>query len=281
MANRPGTEKKRGAELQHVEWRRIGRWMYALGLVGLLLGGSFWMLSLLQDPEVLPLKVVRIEGEFQHLKRTDLEQAVGREISGSFFTVDLDRIRAAALELPWVDQVTVRRVWPSTLRMAVVEQVPLARWGEHRLVNGRGKVFAPVGGEIPGGLPGLSGPEGNAQVVVERYREIVQKLAAIGLQVELVSQDERRAWSVGLAGGVELKLGSVDSRQRFDRFVRIYPELQRVQGKRPKRVDLRYTNGVAVLWEEQALPEQEKEQEEMKTSAAGVGTAFETGRGQV
>ena len=125
------------------EWRVIGRWTLGLALFSLMGGGAVWGVMKLQDPRVMPLSVVRIDGDFRHMHRGDLEQAIGSAIRGNFFTVDVAGIRAAAHRPPWVDEVSVRRVWPATLQMQVVEQVPLARWGESGLINGRGEVFRP------------------------------------------------------------------------------------------------------------------------------------------
>jgi len=55
---------------------------------------------------------------------------------------------------------------------------------------------------------------------------------------------------VGFKQGMELKLGHTDTEARVDRFVRLYPKLEQADKRRVKRVDMRYANGVAVLWGE-------------------------------
>lgn len=238
------------SEGRPVEWQRWRRWLASLSLLLLVGGGSAWGVYRLQDPTVLPLKIVRIDGEFRQLERRVLEQAVSGAIKGNFFTVDLDRVRASALKLAWVDQVTVRRIWPGTLSMWVVEQEPLAHWGKTELVNARGDIFSP-GQAVPGAeLPRLEGPQERAVEVVTRYRELNSRLAMLDLQVEWLKMDRRGAWSIRFGSGVELKLGHADTALRIERFVRLYPRLAQAETRKIKRVDMRHANGMAVLWEE-------------------------------
>ena len=243
-----GKQKRKGGRLPAFEWARVARWSLALALFALMGGAAAWGLLRLGDPAVLPLKVVRIDGRLQHLKRANIERAVGAVVRGNFFTLDVTAVRAAASSLPWVDQVSVRRVWPDTLRMHVLEQVVFARWGQQRLVNPRGQVFEPTPEQIPGGLPILHGPDASGPRVVRRFRDMRARLAPLGLEIERLVLDARGAWRVVLRQGLELALGNADTDQRLQRFVQVYPRLRQQQGKRLKRVDLRYTNGFAVSW---------------------------------
>lgn len=252
MATRPrkSPAKKSAAATATKRSHHVLGWLTALGVLLLFAGGTAWGVVTLRDPTVLPLKIVRIDGELRNLDRRALEQAVGGVVDGNFFTVDLDAVRAAALKLPWVDQVTVRRIWPDTLHMWVEEQQPVARWGDKQLVNGRGELFTPESGLPKTGLPRLAGPDDSAVEVVARYQRMHRRFAALKLEIERLVRDGRGAWTVGFRQGVELKLGHSDTEARVERFVRLYPRLEQVEKRRVKRIDMRYANGVAVLWEE-------------------------------
>ena len=117
--------KKAKTSWQRPAWKDVGKWLLGLLLFSLIGSGAAWGVLQLQDPDVLPLKVIRIDGDFKHLDRSQLEGAIGSAVKGNFFTVDLDGIREAALDLAWVNQVTVRRIWPDTLKMTVQEEIPL------------------------------------------------------------------------------------------------------------------------------------------------------------
>ncbi len=225
---------------------RIVRWMLLLMSIPLLAAGLFLGVEKLQDPEFMPVKVVRIDGQLQRLQREDLERVVATELHGGFFSIDVAAMRSAAQGLPWVDRVDVRLVWPETLQINVTEQQPWARWQEDRVLNLRGELFQPAASEIPAGLPALSGPDGSETEVTRRYQELKAELATLGLLVTTVVLDARRAWTVTTDSGLVIKLGSKDSDARLARFIRIYPVLQGEQSEM-MQVDLRYPNGFAVL----------------------------------
>ena len=62
-----------------------------------------WGVIRLMDPQVMPVRVVGVDGEIQHLQRTRLESAVAEAVDGGFFSVDLDRVRERVERLPWIE----------------------------------------------------------------------------------------------------------------------------------------------------------------------------------
>jgi len=243
-----GRTPKQEPKKNHLDWSKVGRWAIALLLFASIGSGGVWAVQMLRDPTVLPLKVVRIDGQLRHLDRLQIEKAVGGEIRGNFFTVDVGRVHRAAQNLPWVDQASVRRVWPQTLVMKVNEQVPMARWGKSRLVNPRGDVFSPLKSEIPKDLPDLFGPDGSSHEMVARFLELKPRLALLGLELNQLILDKRRSWKLVFANGMRLHLGSQSTEARLKRFISIFP---RIQGESESEeglldVDLRYTNGFTV-----------------------------------
>ena len=243
-------EKLRSLQL---DWRNAGRWVLALLLLLSTGAGAFWTVEKLQDPRVLPFKVVRIDGGLRHLDRLQIEKAVGGEIRGNFFTVDVERIYRAACNLPWVDQASVRRLWPDTLLIKISEQTPLARWGERQLVNPEGEIFSPLPHEIPEGLPQLSGPDGSSREVVLNFLNMKPRLTLLGLELEKVNLDARRSWMLVFTGGMRLHLGNRELEGRLQRFLAVFPRIRPAveEDQSVLDVDLRYTNGFTVRWQRQ------------------------------
>lgn len=230
---------------------RSPRWRLAVLASGLLLmvgAGGTWLNSLVSDPTRLPLQTIRITGELSHVDRQRMQQLVADAIDGGFFTVDMHKLRDAAERLPWVDEVSIRRVWPQTLVMDVVEQVPLARWGDKALVNGRGEVFQPAGSELPDGLPLLVGPASASVQMVDFYRQATAELAKVDRRVARLELQGKRDWQLKLGDGLELVMEQVQATRALDRFVMALPAIRGEQGQRPQRVDMRYDNGFAVRW---------------------------------
>ncbi len=205
----------------------------------------------LQLPSTLPLQQVVIKGEFKNLQPIALRELVMSAAKGGFFAVDMRSIRQIVEQQAWVDQASVRRIWPNTLHVDVVEQVPLARWGKDALINQRGESFRPGDGRYPAGLPHLNGPDGALQEVSNQFRQIRTDLSVIGLKVKMLQMNQRRAWVMVTEQGVWFELGSQQVEGRLQRFINLYRQLHEVGQRELRSVDLRYRHGFALRWQRQ------------------------------
>lgn len=206
----------------------------------------------LSDPYRFPLHVVEVKGDFRYLDKQRLQDAVAAHVEGGFFTVDVNAIRTAAEQLPWVYKAAVKRVWPGTLRISIEEQQAIVRWGEQGYLNSNGEPFFPQVPAMVPALPSLAGPEGHELKVLRSYQEVVKTLAPLGIAVTRMELDERRAWHLQVGNGVLLELGRADTRERLQRFIRAYPTIFAARLEELKRVDLRYSNGFSVYWQQLA-----------------------------
>lgn len=117
--------------------------------------------------------------------RSDLLEATG--LAGHPLMVEVDSRRAerGAEALPWVLSARVRKDWPKTVRVDVVERRPVAvipagtgRWA---LADARGRVLA-VGAAKPAGLPVIGNvvpPRRPGQMVGPRARAALAVIAAV------------------------------------------------------------------------------------------------------
>jgi cell division protein FtsQ len=231
---------------------RLARWILALSLFGLLIGGGTWLVAWLLAPQHMTLARVHMEGEVRHTSRVVLQSVLEEQATGSFFAMDLVAIRRALEALPWIAHASVRRVWPLTLAVWVQEREALAYWGEHSLVSLDGEVFTPEAQTMPKGLARLQGPEGSAAMVSERYRWLRARLAAHGLKIAQLGLSARHAWYLELAGGLHLSLGTQDLEERIERFLEYLPRLP--QPENLYQLDLRYANGFTARWRVPPVP---------------------------
>ena len=116
------------------------------------------------------------------------------------------------------------------------------------LLDARGKPFTvPSANEIRG-LPWLDSPPGQVELVFKNWKKFDDKLEAIGQQVERLTFDPRGSWSAELSGGTEVRFGKGEIFDSLDTLVSTWAGLMQGQALPPVSVDLRYTNGFAVLW---------------------------------
>ncbi|HYQ98949.1 MAG TPA: cell division protein FtsQ/DivIB [Casimicrobiaceae bacterium] len=177
-----------------------------------------------------------------------LEAVIRDELSGTFFTMNLDRARAALARVPWVRHVALRREWPQRLLVTIEEHVPYARWNADALVNPQGEIFV---ADFDGELPQLEAADARAPEVTARLAEWTASLAPSGLALSAVRVSPRGGWrlrAVGPGGPLDLELGRDGPGERLARFLAVYGRTIGVlarAGTRVDRVDLRYRNGFA------------------------------------
>jgi cell division protein FtsQ len=126
----------------------------------------------------------------------------------------------------------------------------VARWGEQGYLNRQGEAFYPEAGAVLAHLPALSGPDGHEFAVLEKYRRLADTLMPLGLTVSDMHLDERRAWHLEMDNGMRLELGRADTWPRLQRFVRAWPAIFAARSDELQRVDLRYSNGFSVFWQQ-------------------------------
>jgi len=177
-----------------------------------------------------------------------LEAVIRDELTGTFFTMNLDRAQSALTQVPWVRRASLRRQWPQRLEVTIEEHEPLARWNGDALVNANGEVF---NADFDGDLPQFEGSDARATDVTARYREWSAKLDPLSLALQQVRVSPRGGWRLrvsGPGGPLDIELGRDEPGERLARFIAVYGRtlatLTRA-GTRVDRVDLRYRNGFA------------------------------------
>jgi cell division protein FtsQ len=195
-----------------------------------------------------PLKRVTVDGAFQRVPALEVERAVREHLNGGFVTVDLGALRRAVEAIPWVDRARVQRRWPGGLFVQVTEQVAAARWGASALINARGEVFAVDARHVPAELPHLDGPPGSETQVAELYFQLYPRLLEAGLRAAALRLSERGAWELELANGVVIRFGRRQLNERVERFLTAGAPLIATRGGDIAALDMRYSNGFAVVW---------------------------------
>lgn len=221
---------------------------FGLAFVLIFISLLVWGGITLSNSDTLPIKQVRIEGDFTHLSPVDLQLLVTDKVRGGFFNLDVDAVRLALLNEPWVREVTVKRIWPDALRVIVIEQIPVVRWGETGLLNSSGKYFEPERNSIPTNLPILSGPAGSEITVLDRFNVMQERMNLLGFKILSLTLNERRAWSFQLVNGIKVILGRRDFEERLNRFLTLIPTTISGRIEQTDSIDMRYTNGFSIRW---------------------------------
>lgn len=196
---------------------------------------------------------VNITGDLRYTSKKQLTDALGPLVESNILLTDLNLIRSRLEAISSIYKVSVRRRWPYRLDINLIEQIPIARWGDSQLINNQGDIF-----ERPGTssdwihLPRLDGLRGDAVEVIAIYRKIKEVLSQIDQKVVTLKTGELRQLEITLNGGAELFLNKENFSHRLRRFVSHISHLN-VNDEDIKRVDLRYANGFALVLKERVL----------------------------
>ncbi|MBD2859743.1 cell division protein FtsQ/DivIB [Spongiibacter sp. KMU-158] len=228
-----------------VAWRGLALRMVLLSGV---LALAYGALALNDRINAIAVERVVFAGDLQHVNRDVLVKKVTPFLSVGYLNLDLDAIRAELQEEPWVFRADLQRQWPWELKVTIVEQRPIAIWGESQLLNHRAEVFTPPGVFDGGDLPHLQGPEGSAIEVMRQFRLMSQLLGQENLRLERLKMTSQGSWILSLNEGVELVLGRDQLLEKLRRFALVYRRELAPEFDRIARIDSRYINGLAVAW---------------------------------
>lgn len=228
--------------------RAIGAFVLFVALaVGIFLGAEPAMKMLER-----PLSSVAVEGEFKYISRERAMELINAELDDDFLKLDLMRLKRSLENDPWVEYAALGRRWPDTLLVRVVEQKPIAKFGEGAFLNQRGEIVHVPSNETLEGLPGLYGDELVARQIMQQYQDLSQLLRSRGLEIIELRLDEKNAWRMTLKGDIEIVVGRDQVIEKIQRLLVVYDHHLQALWHEIKAVDVRYTNGIAVQWLEES-----------------------------
>lgn len=198
----------------------------------------------------IPVERIIVQGNLRHTQAEVVQNLIQPALVGGFLGADLKQVQVELESLPWIYRVSVRRVWPSALEVNVVEQMPVARWGETGLLNQQGEIFQSAELNPIETMPLLRGPEGSEKVLMGSYQRLVEVLRPLRLSVAELSTDDRGQLEAELDNGIELIIGGEDFLERVQLFVLIYQSDLSAKADQIERIDLRYKSGLAVAFSE-------------------------------
>lgn len=242
----------------------IGRWG-GLGLVAFGLVFAVWHTV---DSYVEASPSFRFGGSERSLQvtglrfvdRSDVQRVFEADRGQSMGTVPIEERRTMLLEIPWVEEARVLRVWPNRVWVHIEERKPVAwvrtkgaaDFASLRVVDPFG-VFLDPPADFDLELPVVSGlnegmPSGERQVRVGLVQNLMADLGAERAKVsEIDVADSSNARVLTLYEGdvVELQMGAAQFRHRWEVFHK-YVESWKEKYGRIGSVDLRFEGQVAV-----------------------------------
>ncbi|MGD9888681.1 MAG: cell division protein FtsQ/DivIB [Halothiobacillaceae bacterium] len=247
-AKRPGTPI--ATRIAAWPWAAMARHTLHLLVLAGMVWAIVWGWRAIHDPWNFPLRVVKVDGELQHLKPQAVQTAVDERLQGSFFGVDLPIVLRGLTDLAWIKDARVRREWPDKLHLWVEEHKPLALWRGDAVLTADGSLIYPEGkredDQKLSKLPALSGADGREMALWNELNRLGGLLEPTGLRVVALREDQRGSQTLLLEHGLSLRLGREDVEKRLQRFLAVFPKTLAGRIGEVEEVDLRYANGFSV-----------------------------------
>lgn len=225
--------------------------VFVLAALALCAAALLWLTRL----PIFAVRSIKIDGEVVRNSVSTIRANAGPKLAGNFFTLDLQKSRAAFEAVPWVRHAVVRRVWPNRLAVQLEEHHAAALWatedGNDKLVNSQGEVFEANPGDVEDeALPRFAGPEGSSAAMLALHRRLQPVLAALNAgDVGELKLSGRGSWRAALEGGAVIELGRGSDDEviaRSERFVRTMAQVNERYQRPLEYADLRHADGYAV-----------------------------------
>ncbi len=215
-----------------------------------MLGWLCWQEVKAQGADWLPIKYVRVEGAFQYIAKDKIKQVLRKQVSAGLYNTDIQQISESVQNLPWVNTVIIKRVWPDSIDIKIIEQIPVVRWKDRGLVNNEGEVFTPENINEFTHLPILAGPIGNEKELLEVMTGLIYDLNDQNMQLTEFRVSDRRAWYIKCQNDIQLILGRNKPLIKLQRLLNTLSFIGEQQIAKVAVIDLRYPNGYALRWKQ-------------------------------
>lgn len=192
---------------------------------GSVLGGQFQVaVEKVTVMAGLAVDKIDIEGHV-HARPEDIFAVLGLDGTRSLFSIDPVESRTALATLPWVKSAEIRKSYPDTLHISIVEREPFAIWQTRdslSVVQVNGDVIGGYSGNSLRHLPLLVG-EGAPQEAAA-FMQTVGKYEDIAGEVRAFVRVGQRRWNLRLRNGLTIKLPEQNVEAALQRVVDLQRE---------------------------------------------------------
>lgn len=245
----------------------------ATGLYGMQVGGHGPAVAeALTSSAGFALEDVHIAGNAETSDITVLEH-IGLNGATSVLSISAEEARKRLIDLPWVVDAQVTKVYPKSLAIKLVERVPVAIWQHGQdlsLIDASGNVIVPFKGGRHADLPLYVGLGANTHADELTARLIFRP--EIRSRVKAAIRVADRRWDLRLDNGVTIKLPERDLDEAFERLA-AFDAGRDVLDRDILAIDLRLEDRVTLRLTRAAL---ERRQEAIEARAKAIKKAERT-----
>ena len=225
----------------------------ATGLYGMSLGGHSQNVAQASTTAIgFAIEDVKVSGN-NETSEIDILERLGLDGTTSLVALDVNEARKQLIELPWVEDASVRKVYPGTIEIALNERDAFAIW-QHgtdlSLIEKNGSVIAPLRDNKFSTLPLFVGRD--AETAAAAFTDEFDSWPEIKARVKAYIRVAGRRWDLRLDNGIVVKLPEHNVPRAMDVLATLEAE-QGLLERDIAAVDLRLEDRTTVRLTEGAL----------------------------
>ncbi|WP_439627851.1 cell division protein FtsQ/DivIB [Shinella sp.] len=225
----------------------------ATGLYGMSLGGHSQDVAQVSTTAIgFAIEDVKVSGNSE-TSEIDILERLGLDGTTSLVALDVNEARKQLIELPWVEDASVRKVYPGTIEIALKERDAFAIW-QHgtdlSLIEKNGSVIAPLRDNKFSTLPLFVGRD--AETAAADFAAEFDSWPEIKARVKAYVRVAGRRWDLRLDNGIVVKLPEHNVPRAMDVLATLEAE-QGLLERDIAAVDLRLEDRTTVRLTEGAL----------------------------
>ncbi|WP_242216967.1 cell division protein FtsQ/DivIB [Shinella zoogloeoides] len=179
----------------------------ATGLYGMSLGGHSQDFAQASTTAIgFAIEDVKVSGN-RETSEIDILERLGLDGTTSLVALDVKDARAKLAELPWVQDVSVRKIYPGTIEIALKEREAFAIWqhgNDLSLIEKNGSVIAPLRDNKFSSLPLFVGRD--AETAAAGFADEFDNWPELKARVKAYIRVAGRRWDLRLDNGIVVKL---------------------------------------------------------------------------
>jgi cell division protein FtsQ len=234
---------------------KISKWvslLFFLAVIYTLQDCYFKLQTWLTDEKSLPLTSFILTGQGEHVSENEVRSVlISQKERLNFFTLEIAQIQHQLEEMPWIYSASIRKRWPDTLKIHIVEQSIVAIWNDRALLNRFGEIIETSPASERNKYVALYGEDEASNDILTTYMKINQLLKVNKFKIASLKSDKRQSCDIVLENGIALRLGQEQKLDRIQRFLSVYPLIEtKYDIATINYVDLRYDTGFAIGWKD-------------------------------
>jgi len=229
-----------------------------VGLYGMSLGGHANVVAQATTSAAgFAVEDVKVSGNMQ-TSEIEVFQLLGLDGATSLISLDVNAARKKLAELPWVEDVDVRKIYPKTIEVRLKERQAFGIWqhgSELSLIEKSGSVIAPLRDNKYAELPLFVGRD--AETGAAGFVDELADWPEIRNRVRAYVRVAGRRWDLHLENGIVVKLPEENVPKALQLLARLDME-QKILSRDVAAVDLRLPDRTTVQLTEGAAERRQK-----------------------